>query len=78
MAKSTITSKGQTTVPREIREQLGVGPGDVLSWESCAGSVQVTVAGRAFLGRRGSVKVGSGSVTADIRQARTRRGRADE
>jgi antitoxin PrlF len=28
-----ITSKGQTTVPREIREALGVGAGDLLAWE---------------------------------------------
>jgi antitoxin PrlF len=28
-----ITSKGQTTVPREIREALGVRAGDLLAWE---------------------------------------------
>lgn len=28
-----ITSKGQTTVPRKIREALGVGAGDLLAWE---------------------------------------------
>jgi antitoxin PrlF len=27
-----ITSKGQTTVPLEIRERLGVGPGDSLEY----------------------------------------------
>jgi antitoxin PrlF len=32
-AVAKITSKGQTTVPREIREALGVGPGDFISWE---------------------------------------------
>ena len=39
--KSTITSKSQTTVPREIRAKLGVGPGDVLSWEWIDGAVRV-------------------------------------
>lgn len=28
MVESTITSKGQTTLPRPVREALGVGPGD--------------------------------------------------
>jgi AbrB family looped-hinge helix DNA binding protein len=74
MPKSTITSKGQTTVPRQVREQLGVGPGDTLRWETLGSSVRVTVAERAFLGRRGSVQVGPGSVVADIREARRQRG----
>lgn len=30
MAIATLTSKGQTTVPREIREGLGLEPGDRL------------------------------------------------
>ncbi|MBF0419143.1 MAG: type II toxin-antitoxin system PrlF family antitoxin [Magnetococcales bacterium] len=29
-----ITAKGQTTIPREIREALHVGPGDQIVWES--------------------------------------------
>ena len=33
MAQSTITSKNQTTVPKEVRDKLGTGPGDVLHWE---------------------------------------------
>ena len=31
--KARITSKGQITVPREIRRLLGVGPGDSLVFE---------------------------------------------
>lgn len=27
-----ITSKGQTTIPVEIRESLGFNPGDLLEW----------------------------------------------
>jgi AbrB family looped-hinge helix DNA binding protein len=30
MAIATLTSKGQTTVPRDIRERLGLEPGDQL------------------------------------------------
>jgi AbrB family looped-hinge helix DNA binding protein len=29
---STITSKGQVTVPRSIRDELGVRPGDKIAW----------------------------------------------
>lgn len=31
-----ITSKGQTTIPLEIREALCVGPGDLIAWEITA------------------------------------------
>jgi antitoxin PrlF len=27
MAKSTVTSKGQVTIPKSIRDTLGIGPG---------------------------------------------------
>jgi len=32
-AVAKITSKGQTTIPQQIREALGVGPGDFISWD---------------------------------------------
>ena len=33
MLTSTLTDKGQTTVPQEIREALGVAPRQRLVWE---------------------------------------------
>ncbi|MDP2787923.1 MAG: type II toxin-antitoxin system PrlF family antitoxin [Pseudomonadota bacterium] len=37
-----ITSKGQTTIPQEIRAVLNVKPGDLLAWEALAsGEVRV-------------------------------------
>lgn len=30
--ESTLTIKGQTTVPRQVREALGLGPGDKLRY----------------------------------------------
>ena len=75
MAKSTITSKGQTTVPREVRDRLGVGPQDTLQWEVEGNTVRVTVAGRSFLRRRGAIVVGPGSTVDDVRVAREQRGR---
>jgi AbrB family looped-hinge helix DNA binding protein len=39
--KARITSKGQITVPREIRRALGVRQGDVLVFEQDKGGVRV-------------------------------------
>ena len=33
MVESTITDKGQTTVPKQIREALGVKPGQRIQWD---------------------------------------------
>lgn len=42
MPTSTLTSKGQVTIPKAIRERFGLGAGDVLSFVVCAdGSVRL-------------------------------------
>ncbi|MFO7606477.1 MAG: AbrB/MazE/SpoVT family DNA-binding domain-containing protein [Desulfurivibrionaceae bacterium] len=42
IAIAKITSKGQTTVPRDIRALLHIKPGDLISWEETEnGAVQV-------------------------------------
>ena len=40
---ATLTSKGQVTVPKAVREALGLRQGDQLSWEVENGSVRVRV-----------------------------------
>ena len=40
--QAKVTSKGQITVPREIRRRLGVRPGDKLEFEDNGNGVQVT------------------------------------
>jgi AbrB family looped-hinge helix DNA binding protein len=70
MAKSTITVKHQTTVPKEVRQKLGVGPGDVLQWEVVGDHVRVTVAMPAILALQGTFKVGPGDPVEDVRRAR--------
>ena len=74
MPKSTITSKGQTTVPREVRQRLAVGEGDVLEWELVGNTVRIVVPYRAFLRRRGTILTGKGTAVGDVRNARQRRG----
>jgi bifunctional DNA-binding transcriptional regulator/antitoxin component of YhaV-PrlF toxin-antitoxin module len=70
MTKSTITVKNQTTVPREIRERLAVGPSDVLQWEVVGNRVLVSAARPSFLDREGRIKVGPGDTVEDVRKAR--------
>lgn len=53
-AVSTITDKGQTTVPKVMRKALGVGPGDKLAFRLQGGKVilqRVKVAHRAGAAR---------------------------
>lgn len=42
MPVSTLTSKGQTTVPKKVREALDLEPGAKLRWEVRGGKVAVT------------------------------------
>ena len=45
MPIAKINSKGQLTVPKRVREHLGVGPGDALSFQiTDKGDVVVTAA----------------------------------
>ena len=45
-AKSKLTSQGQISVPAEVREKLGVGPGSILEWEEQGDQMVVRRAGR--------------------------------
>ena len=38
---ATLTAKGQVTIPKAVREALGLQKGDQLSWELEDGSVRV-------------------------------------
>ncbi|RST88206.1 AbrB/MazE/SpoVT family DNA-binding domain-containing protein [Aquibium carbonis] len=39
--ESRITSKGQTTIPVEVRERLGVGPGDSIQFVLIDGHYEI-------------------------------------
>ncbi|MCL4370088.1 MAG: AbrB/MazE/SpoVT family DNA-binding domain-containing protein [Chloroflexi bacterium] len=41
MAPARITSKGQITIPKEVRDQLGVEPGDALEFHFESGHLEV-------------------------------------
>ena len=47
--ESKITSKGQTTIPAEVREYLGIGAGDRLGYEFVDGKVLLVPKNRSAL-----------------------------
>jgi AbrB family looped-hinge helix DNA binding protein len=57
MLESTITIKGQTTVPSEVRELIHAAPGTRLVWTVAPdGSVIVRVKNRSILELEGSLR----------------------
>jgi antitoxin PrlF len=75
MPISTITSKGQTTVPKEVRDALNLDTGDKLNWEVNGGRVAITTERPAFFRWEGFVKHGPRDVVKAVHEARKRRGR---
>ena len=75
MPTSTLTTKGRTTVPKEVRDALALEPGDKLSWQIHGGRVAITTDRPSLLDFEGFIKNSSGDVVAEIAEARKRRGR---
>jgi antitoxin PrlF len=75
MPTSTLTTKGQTTVPKEVRDALALSPGDKLSWQIHGGRVAITTDRPSLLDFEGFIKNSSGDVVAEIAEARKRGGR---
>ena len=67
---STVTSKYQTTVPKVVRDALGISINDVIEWTVEKGRAVVRPAHSDFLKYRGSVKVEPGDIQTDIAAAR--------
>lgn len=61
MAESTVTIKGQTTVPQQIRDSLGAAPGTKLLWHVLPdGSISVRVKSKSILDLAGMLKAPKG------------------
>ena len=61
MAESTITSKGQTTVPADIRAQIRATPGTRLVWSVTPdGTIIVRAKTGSILGMAGMLKAPKG------------------
>ena len=67
---TTVTSKGQVTIPKRVRDLLGIAPGDVVEFERGAdGRVVLVKAGRKAAGSRFARlrgHAGKGMSTAEI------------
>jgi AbrB family looped-hinge helix DNA binding protein len=68
--KSKITSKFQTTIPKEVRSKMKLGKNDSLEWEIEEDKVTVKPVKKPFLNYKGYIKVGEGNIKEDIRNAR--------
>ena len=71
--QSLITSKYQTTIPKAIRENLGLAVKDALEWKLEKGKVSLYLAKRNFLKYRNAVKTEEGDIAGDIEIARNLR-----
>jgi len=46
LALSKVTSQGQISVPKAVRDKLGIGPGAVLEWDEQDGKITVRRKGK--------------------------------
>lgn len=76
MSHSTVTSKGQTTIPGKIRKALRIKPGDRLEYfiEGDQVTIRVHPGTRSLKGALASKK-GRGMTFAQIREAATKAAR---
>ncbi|MBM4245516.1 MAG: AbrB/MazE/SpoVT family DNA-binding domain-containing protein [Deltaproteobacteria bacterium] len=73
MPSAAITSKGQITLPKPIRQRLGVGPGDRVAFRERADGVVVVEAETVdLLSLEGSVRPRRRGVSLDAMQAAIR------
>jgi AbrB family looped-hinge helix DNA binding protein len=45
LARSKVTSRGQISIPLEVRKKLGIGPGSILEWQEQGNNVIVRRSG---------------------------------
>jgi AbrB family looped-hinge helix DNA binding protein len=75
MPFSTMTSKGQTTVPKEVREALDLEPGTKLRWEVRGGKVAISTERPLLWELEGFIKHGEPDAVKAVAAARKMRGR---
>jgi len=71
--QSVITSKFQTTIPKDVRERLKLSIHDTLEWKIDRDKIVVLPVQKKFLEYRNKIKTGPGKIADDIKQARKRR-----
>ena len=56
MALAKLTSKGQTTIPKEIRDYLGLAPGDCILFIQRDGEIILRPVTQTLLEMRGTIQ----------------------
>jgi len=69
-AKSVVTSKFQTTIPKSIRDNMNLSVSDTLDWEIENDKIVVRTIKNNFLTYKNTIKTGPGSIDDDIVLAR--------
>ena len=72
-AKSVVTSKFQTTIPKRIRENMNLAVSDTLDWEIENEKIVVRTIKNNFLTHRNAIRTGPGSIDDDITFAKEQR-----
>lgn len=62
---STVTAKYRTTIPKAVRDKLGISIHDTLEWIVEKGHAVVHPVHSNFLSYRDSVKTGAGDIAED-------------
>jgi AbrB family looped-hinge helix DNA binding protein len=79
MTRATLTSKGQITIPKEVRERMGVEAGDRLEFvEQERGVYRVVAATRDVRNLKGMVPKPQRPVTVEEMNAAVRRSRGQK
>ncbi len=71
--RTVITSKYQTTIPKAIREDLGLSINDTIEWKVENGRIVGLPMQKNFLEFKNTVKTGGGNIENDIKLSRKRR-----
>ncbi len=71
--QSVITSKFQTTIPKDVRERLKLSIHDTLEWKVDRGKIVVLPVQKKFLKYKNRIKTGRGKIEDDIKLARRQR-----
>ena len=71
--QSVITSKFQTTIPKDVRERLKLSIHDTLEWKVDRSKIVVLPVQKKFLTYRNRIKTGPGNIENDIKKARKQR-----
>ena len=70
---SMVTVKYQTTIPKIVRDRLGIRVHDAIEWRIVKGKAVVARVRPGFLLHKNTVHVGKGDIRADLEAARASR-----